>query len=199
MNKSYRKLYCSIVFVTIVLLIVYIKICNETIKNILGNISAGMISGLMIAFLSNMKNKYIYEIHKEKDEYNTIIEISNSILISQININKKQEVTALELMNIYVDIKNNILDYFEVKGLNIELATSRLNYNKDSFEKGIDERIEKLSKLIYDEIISKEKYRKMYQSELARYLTDIHNLQIALKRDLKLKSRDLEELYKSII
>ena len=56
----YKLTFIGIAVIAIGVLIVYTKICNEEVKNILGNIFAGLITGEIIAILSNLKNKYIY-------------------------------------------------------------------------------------------------------------------------------------------
>lgn len=199
MKKRYIITYLLLVLLSAIALILYIKIENENIQNIFGNISAGMITGLIIAILSNIKNKYIYENTMKMKKYQSIIDKSHNIIITQINLQTKSEITVLELIYLYSDIYNNIKDYYEIEEKNIKIGFNKTKYKWEEIDINTNKRIAELSDIMYENIMSIDKYKSEYQLELGEIIADMHILQIYLKKDLEFIVNDTEKLSKSII
>ena len=120
--------------------------------------------------------------------------------MKQINLQTKEQITISELIVLYKDIYNNVKNYYEIEDTNIKECISKLNKDWKKINMEITEKIENLSKKIMQEnSISLDIYRKTYQRNLAVFISDIHFLKEFLKKDLVNIIDDTENLSKSII
>lgn len=198
--KYYRFTCGVIAIIVIIVLACYINSCNEDIKNILGNILAGLITWEAIAILSNLKNKYLYENTKKIKQYQEQINKSQEIILTQINLQTKAQITIVELIGLYTEIYNNLKIYYEIKDINIKKSISKLNKDWKEIDKEITRKIQDLSKKIMQEnSISLNNYKKVYQRNLANFIWNIHSLQESLKKDIDYIIDDTEKLSKSVI
>ena len=197
---KYRITFIGITLIAIVVFIIYINICNGEIKNILGNIFAGLITGEVIAILSNLKNKYLYENTKRIKHYQEQINKSQDIILTQINLQTKEKITIVELIDLYTEIYNNLKIYYEIEDIKIKECINNINKDWIEIDKEITKIIEDLStKMMQENSISLDNYKRIYQSNLANFIWNIHSLQESLKKDLYSIIDDTEKLSKSII
>lgn len=199
MKKLYNIAYIILIILLFVVLILYINIENNDVKNIMGNIFAGLITGLVIALLSNLKNKYLNENTKKIKNYQELLDESQTIIVTQINLQAKSQITIVELIYLYSDIYNNINSYHEIDEKNIKEGFNKIKHKWEDIDKNINETIGSLSEMMYEDSISIDRYKTDYQRELGGFITDIHMLKMHLKRDLDIIINDTERLSKSII
>lgn len=193
--KRYKIIFIIFSLLTIITLIAYCIVTNVDIKNILGNIFAGLITGIVMSILSNIKNKYIEEKMKKIRKYQELLSDSQKDIITQINLQKKEKISISELLELYSNIYNYYREVNEINSINVKEIIEKIKFKYDI----LGHRIFDLSNKMMDSDISLNEYRIRYQAELAVSIKNMNLINIEIEKELENIMADTERLLKSII
>lgn len=199
MKNKYILKYLIIIGLMILTLIAYFCFDYEEIKNLLGNIFAGLITGLIIAILTNIKNKYIFENTKEIEMYKDILNKSKIIIKEQVNLQNKEEIPILELINLFADIHNELEECYNIVCNSKNELFKLEKFNWKEISKMCTDKIGELSDEVHEINISFAKYKEDYQKDLSSLIVYLHKFNLIIAKRLKDVINDTESLNKSII
>ena len=107
---SYKRLYSFIVAIMLIMLIMYFAIKCDEIKNLVGNIFAGLVTGLVLAMLSNKRNAQIKVEKKKLELYCKIMKNITDFEIKLSKISVEETINKNDLIQILVSITKFILN-----------------------------------------------------------------------------------------
>ncbi len=194
MQREYNNYLKLLAIITIICFIIYIA-CNKDnlnlISDILGNLSMGIITGLIILFITNYKNSLIYKNDLKIKKLRTMIDNSKNYEIKTYEFKNTKYVNVLELIYLYADLSNLFKEIEE--------------YNKDIYIKNkceceilrdaCVERLGELSDVIHKVHID----YKQYERDLDSKMFEVFKLRRSLQTDLQLLEDETSKLYKSIL
>ena len=200
-KKNYYFLSVSLIIIIFICFIVIWIIDSSSkmqkISNILSNTIAGLISGLIIMILGNLKNNQIQNYEKKIQEYNKLKEEGNDIKDSINKFNNKDKKDLSELYIIVLNIKSFYRCIQEMiiydKKNNEELHLEEKCKNVSNFIEKIKNDIDCREDNIF---LSKEEYCSIYKKELISYIYQISSLIIYLydiNRELKKQNKVLKK------
>lgn len=193
---SYKSLYSFMVAIMLIMLIMYFAIKCDEIKNLVGNIFAGLVSGLVLAILSNKRNA---QIKVEKKKLKLYCNIMKDITDFEIKLSKilvEETINKNDLIQILVSITRFYTEFSNIKEKNVNMIIDPLNIETEK-----EEIMNLLSKISNEEknSISKERFNNLYKNSILKCQINNSNLCNFLKIDIENIDKEKEKLETGII
>ena len=193
---SYKSLYSFIVAIMLIMLIMYFAIKCDEIKNLVGNIFAGLVTGLVLAILSNKRNA---QIKVEKKKLKLYCNIMKDITDFEIKLSKilvEETINKNDLIQILVSITRFYTEFSNIKEKNVNMIIDPLNIETEK-----EEIMNLLSKISNEEknSISKERFNNLYKNSILKCQINNSNLCNFLKIDIENIDKEKEKLETGII
>lgn len=194
---KYKNMYMIIFALMLIQMVLFFTIKCEDIKNLAGNILAGLITGLVLALLSNKRNSEIYIYEEKIAEYGRIIKKKNNLDIKIDNIVNNENVDIRNLINVFVDFKQLYDDFSNINEEKINIIKEDINF-KDN-EKRILILIGELASRISQNSITQNEFKNFYERDIVKYKIEICNLSRFMNEDLEIINKNKENLKTGII
>ena len=208
MNKRFKKLnqyitsYNTIIIIIIIAMIVCWFMywdCTESKKeNLLGNSFVGLLTGLIIAILGNIKNRILINKNKTIDLYSNLFQNGNKIYKDIYLFDIYEYIDDIQIWNFYC----RLYEFFnECNKINLPTFNKiKENVKITKLIENIHIKIEDMRKKIENEnFYGKEQYAKIFKNEIHSYNKSIKMLLIGLQEEKELVNEKKETLQKSIL
>lgn len=199
MKLTYNFLRNIIVGCMLLSAILYFNIDDTKFSNLMGNAFAGLVTGLILAVLSNIKLTKIKEYEDKISDYNATLQIGNELYEMIYKLEQKSNRDIFEVINLYSDILTFFLQCNNIEMANVLKLKQDINIEmlmKEIEEKMIDIDIAQYSDEIY---INANEYKEKYKKYLVKYVRPILQLKVALRDCIKSLENRKNKLQKSAI
>ncbi len=194
---KYKNMYIIILLSILISVWLFFTIKCEDIKNLIGNILAGLITGLVLALLSNKRNSEIYINEEKISQYSEIIKRKNKINRKLVDILDNDNIDIRDLINVFVDFEQLYSDFNNVDEEKIKVIKKDINFEDN--EKEIFVLIGKLASKISENTITQDEFEKFYERYIRKYQIEIINLSQCMNENLEIINKNKENLKKGII
>ncbi|MCI8362174.1 MAG: hypothetical protein HFJ41_03435 [Clostridia bacterium] len=194
---KYKNMYIIILLSILISVWLFFTIKSEDIKNLVGNILAGLITGLVLALLSNKRNSEIYINEEKISQYSEIIKRKNKLNRKLVDILDNDNIDIRDLINVFVDFEQLYSDFNNVDEEKIKVIKKDINFEDN--EKEIFLLIGKLASKILENTITRDEFEKFYERYIRKYQIEIINLSQCINENLEIINKNKENLKKGII
>lgn len=177
----------------------YFNIDNTKLSDLIGNTFAGLVTGLILAVLSNIKLTKIREYEDKISDYNATLQIGSKAYEMIYKLEQKSNRDIFEVINLYSDILTFFLQCNNTEIVNV--LKLKQNINIEMLMKEIEEKMGDIDISQYgDEIyINSNEYKEKHKKYLVKYIRQILQLKVALRDDIKNLENRKDKLQKSSI